>query len=68
MVLLVCVLVAGSLGQQQGKRRRIKKKIAKISEVAEEELEHATEINLANHQMDASDVSDNSDKKKAGRG
>jgi len=62
------MLVAGSLGQQQGKRRRIKKKIAKISDVAEEELEHATEINLANHQMDASDVSDNSDKKKAGRG
>ena len=68
MVILVCVLVTESLGQQQGKRRRIKKKISKLSEDTEEENEQATVANLANHQMDASGGSDNSDKQKAGRG
>lgn len=65
MVMLVSALVTESLGQQQGKRRRIKKKISKISEVTEDEPEHNTETDLSNHQED---VSDASEKKKAGRG
>jgi len=70
LFVLVCVLVTETIGQQQqqGKRRRIKKKIAKISEVAEDEHEDATENNLSNQKADVTDKVAVSDKKKEGRG
>ena len=70
MVILVCGLVTVSIGQQQqqGKRRRVKKKIAKINDAAEDEHEDATEVGLVSQKEDITDKTEVSDKKKEGRG
>ena len=59
------MLVTESLTQQQGKRRRIKKKIAKISEANKESDENVAEVTEMN---DTLELNVNSEKKKAGRG